>query len=225
MNSPAAPSTPPKSVPPVSETVPMDEPTIVPPNPPSVKSTKSPGVPIAPSLIESPIEQCTITTQGPPPAGVEAEQQAKLIVAEAMSGGNTDPSLYNEASPVTLQGQQTYRGSPMSITRPSPIDQHQQAMMYNSPASQVWDGNMGMSPMGPLGRGSPLHQGIITNKSRFSFNSKYNSIIGCTFCDYQNIIVRSAYSELPEYHAIMLMLQGLYIKQTSFSSHIIYLNL
>ena len=177
MNSPAAPSTPPKSVPPVSDTVPMDEPTIVPPNPPSVHSTKSPGVSIVPSLVESPIEQRTITTQGPPPAGVEAEQQAKLLVAEAMSGGNTDPSLYNEAWPVTLQGQQAYRGSPMSITRPSPLDQHHQNMMYNSPASQAWDPNMGMSPMGSIGRGSPLHQGIMTNKSKYfhAFNQVWTS--------------------------------------------------
>ena len=164
MNSPAVPSTPPKSVPPTSDTVQMDEPTTVTPNPPSVNSTKSPGPPIVPSLMESPAEQ--MTTQGPPPAGVEAEQQAKLIVAEAMSG-NTDPSLYNEASPVTLQGQSGYRGNPMSMTRHSPLDQHRQNMIYNSPGSQVWDCNMSMSPMGPIGRGSPMHQGLMATKSKY----------------------------------------------------------
>ncbi|KAI6648030.1 CREB-binding protein isoform X2 [Oopsacas minuta] len=169
MDSPTAPPTPPRSIPPSSDPIPIDDPATSSTamlNPSSVKSTKSPCPPPL-SVNESPIEQCKMTTQGPPPAGVEAEQQAKLIVAEAMSG-NTDPSLYNEASPVTLSGQQ-YRmsGSPMTISRPSPM--MDQSMMYNSPVAQQWNGNMG--------RGSPMHHGLMPNKSPNSLPPQVRNIL------------------------------------------------
>ena len=163
MDSPSAPTTPPKSIPPATEHIQVDElatssTAIL--NPSSVKSTSSP-CPVPMPVNDSSIEQALMHTQGPPPAGVETENQAKMIVAAEM-GENTDPSLYNEASPVTLQGQQ-YRmgGSPMTITRPSQM-MDQQSMMYNSPGHPQWEGNMGMSP---IGRGSPMHHGHMPNKS------------------------------------------------------------
>ena len=158
MNSPVIPTTPPKSVPGNSEVAPMEE--YAAPtshlNPSSVKSAKSPAVPPPPtSLNESQVEHRKMTTQGPPPAGVETEEQAKMLVAEAISGGY-DPSLYNEASPVpTLSGQhQTpYRNmtdSPMSMARPSPMDP---GIMYHSPGNPVWDNNISMHTKNPIHHG------------------------------------------------------------------------